>query len=188
MRYRNIALLGKAGAGKDTVAARLVQRYAYTRIAFADPVKEMSLELDPYVPTSCGVTVRLSALIADVGWDYAKTAYPEVRRILQRVGQSVRQQDPNFWADIAYDKIRAAHCWHLPVVVTDVRYENEAEMLRDCGFTFVRVTRPGAGLSGAEGAHASETALDNYAVRYTLHNTGSLADLHALVDALPVKS
>jgi hypothetical protein len=179
----NIGLIGKARSGKDTAALHLVRTRSYTRLAFADPLKEMALSINPYIPTGYGVTVRLSALIADVGWEYAKDTYPEVRRILQHTGQTVREYDDGFWLTAMRRKLNNAEAWNLPVVVTDVRYENEARMLRSRGFKLVRIVRPPTGaavtMSQARAAmHDSETALDDFAADVTIHNTASVEALY----------
>lgn len=183
--YRNIALIGKAQAGKDTVASRLVERYGFRRVAFADPLKATALRIDPLIPTATGVHVRLSQLVADVGWDYAKTTYPEVRRILQHTGGAVRVLDKELWVCAGLDAVIAHEAASLPTVVTDVRYLNEATTLRRWGFTFVRVARPGRVDSSAAGRHASETELDNWATAHSVTNFGTLDELYAQVDALP---
>jgi hypothetical protein len=181
--YKHVGLIGKARSGKDSVAKRLSERWAYTRVAFADPLKTMALDLNPLVPTVGGIHVRLSSLIGDVGWEYAKDTYPEVRRTLQKLGESVRRNDPDYWINVAMDKVSAADSWNLPVVITDVRYANEVEALRNRGFTMIRIVRPGA--SAGEGAsHESETELDTCYTELTIGNTGSLADLNATVDGL----
>jgi hypothetical protein len=181
MSYQNIAFIGKARSGKDTAGARLVENWAFTRLAFADPLKRMALEVDPYIPTGYGVTVRLSALIADVGWDYAKDRYPEVRRVLQHMGQTVRELDEGFWVRTLMDKVKAADNWNMPVVVTDCRYRNEAEALRVAGFVLVRIKRPD--LMNTD-AHASENDLNHFPADETLINAGRIFDLHTAVDAL----
>lgn len=175
---KNLALLGRARSGKDTLAARLVESHGYTRVAFADPLKRMAEEISPLVPTSNGVHVRLATLIADVGWEYAKDRYPEVRRLLQWMGHTVRDLDPDFWVRVALGAVEAAPG---PVVVTDVRYPNEAEALRARGFRMVRVIRPGQDFVSS---HTSETALDRYPPDVCLVNAGSLAELHIRADAL----
>lgn len=189
--YPHIALVGRARSGKDTVAARLVQRYAYTRVAFADPLKDMAMSANPLIEEAdgwldCGCCEEENLYLADLvhayGWERAKDDYPEIRRFLQNFGQSVRELDPDFWLNIALKKIDVADRWNLPVVMTDVRYPNELEALMICGFTVVRVTRPGTDVAGA---HESETALDGYAADVTLDNSGDLADLFQLVDHLP---
>ncbi|WP_326792035.1 hypothetical protein OHA79_09545 [Streptomyces sp. NBC_00841] len=177
MTFPNIALIGKARAGKDTVAAHLIAQHQYTRVAFADPLKEMALAVDPIVVTDdddLGVPGdRLSDVVNFWGWERAKDSLPEVRRILQHLGGAVREQDENFWLDQALNKFWAARRWNLPVVVTDCRYKNEAEALRREGFMLVRITRPGTD----PGNHASETELDCLQCDRVIHNVGTLKEL-----------
>jgi hypothetical protein len=181
--YKSIGLIGRAQSGKDTVGARLRQRYGYQRVAFADPLKRAALKLDPWVPTQYG-NRRLSVLVSDVGWDYAKTKFPEVRRILQHVGQTVREIDSEFWIRAAFPAIEAAERLGLPVVVTDVRYENERDALAERGFHMVRVTRPGLPADNVTAKHRSETELDDEWTPLTIRNSGTLDDLNRIVDSL----
>jgi hypothetical protein len=77
------------------------------------------------------------------------------------------------------------HCVWSPVVVSDVRYPNEAETLRAHGFRIIRIVRPDAEpLPGGASAHDSETALDDYVPDALIYNGGSLAELHSRADAL----
>lgn len=189
MTYQPIAFIGKARSGKDTAGTRLVQRWAFTRVAFADPLKRMALDLNPYIPTGYGVTVRLRSLVADAGWEYAKDNYPEVRRTLQRAGQTVRELDEDFWLNVALRSIDAAKGWNMPVVVTDCRYPNEAKALKARGFLMVRVQRPGGRGAMTMGQirsamHASETALDDFPADATVINGGTVFDLETQIDAL----
>ncbi|MDJ0462001.1 hypothetical protein [Streptomyces sp. H27-C3] len=192
MGYPHIALIGRARSGKDTVAARLVTRFAYTRVAFADPLKEMALSIDPvvaYEPSGFGpLPTRLSDVVRRVGWERAKEEFGEVRRTLQRVGQSVREQDAGHWVGLAMDKLDVADAWNLPVVLTDCRYPNEAAALKARGFTLVRITRPQrAAMTMGEiraALHESETALDDYPADVTIANVGTVDELNSLADTL----
>jgi hypothetical protein len=183
----NIALIGKARSGKDTAAGFLVRERAYTRVAFADPLKEMALSIDPLVPARERlIHVRLSALVRDVGWEYAKDHYPEVRSVLQRIGQTQREFDADYWVNVAARKIAGAEAWNLPVVVTDVRYLNEAVMLRARGFKMIRIIRPRIGVTTKEARaamHASENELNDYPTDAVIYNDG---DLDALGRAILV--
>lgn len=177
---RDIGVIGRARSGKDSIGARLAHRYGYQRFAFADPLKDMALEINPWVPTSPGVVVRLHRLIADVGWEYAKDHYPEVRRVLQHTGQSVRERDPDYWVRALLADLAATDG---PFVVTDVRYPNEARALARYGFRLVRVIRPSLGDPSPD-AHESETALEGFPTPVTILNNGSLADLNAHADSI----
>lgn len=186
MGHPHIALIGRARSGKDTIATRLVTRWAYTRIAFADPLKEICMSADPivaYEPSGYGpLPTRLSAVVQRYGWERAKDEFPEVRRTLQRNGQAVRDRDAGFWLSLALDKVTVADTWNLPVVVTDCRYLNEADALKARGFTLVRIVRPS--VSDRPADHESETTLDDYPADVTVANVGTVADLNALADAL----
>ncbi|MEU5160451.1 hypothetical protein AB0G74_12680 [Streptomyces sp. NPDC020875] len=193
MSYRHVGLIGAAGSGKDTVGGRLIERFAFVRVAFADPVRALALDLDPIVCTMPGpygpVPLRLSHIVRIEGWDRAKQRR-EVRRTLQRVGQSLRDRDSEVWVRPALDKIATADRWNLPIVVTDVRYRNEADALRARGALLVRIERPGDHDHQADPearAHRSETELADYPTDATLTNSGSLAELYAAADRLAVR-
>ncbi|MFJ2783674.1 MULTISPECIES: hypothetical protein [unclassified Streptomyces] len=190
MSYRHVALMGRAGSGKDSAAARLVRQHQFVRVAFADPLRDLAVSLDPIVthePAGVGsVPVRLSDVLRREGWDRAKRR-PEVRRTLQRLGQGIRDQDETYWLRAALATLDVADRWSLPVVVSDVRYANEASALRDRGALLIRIERPGASAGGEAARHVSETELDAYPADVTIQNVGTLADLHAQVDALAVR-
>ncbi|MEU6633823.1 hypothetical protein ABZ905_36975 [Streptomyces parvus] len=176
---RDIALIGRARSGKDTVGARLVDRFGYTRLAFADPLKEMALEIDPVIPMVEGIHMRLSRIVKNIGWDTAKEHFPEVRRILQHTGQTLRDRDPNYWIHTLIRNLPEPS--DIPVVVTDVRYANEADTLADHGFRLVRIDRPGV----PEMSHTSETELGNIYAPIRIVNSGTIEDLYAHADTLP---
>jgi hypothetical protein len=196
----NIGLIGKARSGKDSAAAHLVHRHAYTRLAFADPLKEMALRVDPLASTKYDGTKmdqnRLSSIVGRIGWESAKEI-PEVRRTLQRLGQAQREHDEDYWVNVLRRSLNGAERWNMPVVVSDVRYRNEALMLRSRGFRLVRLVRPAPAaitltgtdeisarhLTDSTAQHASETELDDFAADMTLVNDGSLEALNALIEA-----
>jgi hypothetical protein len=172
----HIALMGRARSGKDTLASYLVEKHGYTRVAFADPLKEMALSVDPLISTFPDMApVRLSRLVADVGWEYAKDHYPEVRRILQNLGQTVRGEIPGYWVGRAMRRILAIDG---PVVVSDCRYPDEAAALMSAGFTSVRLVRPGVETM----AHESERALSSWFSDHVIYNGGMIADMYPKVD------
>jgi len=174
---KRIAFIGRARSGKDSAAARLVERHGFTRVAFADPLKSLALSVDPLVNDG----THLSYVLQWWGWEQAKDELPEVRRVLQALGQSIRDVHPNFWVNLAMDTVGSIAG---PVVVTDCRYRNEVEALKARGFRIVRVVRPphGGELTGPQ--HVSETELDDFEPDAVLFNLGSLQDLWDRVDML----
>jgi hypothetical protein len=173
-----LGLSGYAQTGKDTVAQHLVDHYGFTRIAFADPIREALYALDPMVgdyPALPGV--RLSWIVDKSGWESVKQESSEVRRMLQRLGTEVarEQWSKDFWVDLAMKK--AAKCDN--VIFTDVRFPNEYDAIMNNGGKVWRVMKPGI---TAVNAHSSETSLDEYPFDHTIVNMGSLDDLYAAVD------
>jgi hypothetical protein len=170
--YNIIGLTGYAQSGKDTVASILVEKYGYRRIAFADKIRDFLYGINPMV--ACSPTGYLQDLVNLVGWDNAKQE-PQVRRLLQDLGISARELlDENIWITTALGKVNKDE----RVVVTDVRFENEAMMLKLMGGQLWRVKRVGF---GPVNEHVSESELDGYKVNQIFVNNGSIEDLEVLV-------
>jgi hypothetical protein len=185
-----IGLIGKARAGKDTFARRLVEKHGYQRIAFADPLKAVALAIDPivvqgdYTDPVFSPTLRLAQAVDEYGWDVAKEQIPEVRRFLQHLGAAMREKvRADLWLNLAMREVDART---TPVVITDVRYRNEAEAIAARGGKLVRIVRPGAGAGDANATHASETELDDWPAYPVIENRGTVPELHAWADWLAV--
>lgn len=69
------------------------------------------------------------------------------------------------------------------VVISDVRFGNELAAIEKAGGVVWRITRPGAGLTGAAAAHVSETELtdDMFELKDIVVNDGTLVDLAAQI-------
>ncbi len=197
MASRIIGVLGRKRHGKDTFAARLCNEHGFTRLAFADKLREAALKLDPVIPVypeeygllpggwalpygpAAPYLPRLSHLVDVLGWEAAKELR-EVRRTLQHMGVGVRDLDPDFWVRIV---LTEAAQIPGPVVVTDVRFPNEVDAVRNHfrGRT-VRIVNPRIVPPAQE--HISESALDSYTPNVTVLNTGTIEDLHRHADEL----
>ena len=170
-----IGLSGKAGSGKDTVANILVEEFGYKRVAFGDKIKECLLALDPivtwnYYESGYEDSTRLSELVAEVGWDKTKQD-PEVRRLLQRMGTEVGREILGEWVWIgaAYRNFSVKN----KVVITDVRFENEAGTIRVFHGEVWRIERDIPAINN----HASETELDGWEFDRVIQNDGTLEEL-----------
>jgi hypothetical protein len=152
-----LGLVGRKRSGKDTIARHL---HGFTRVAFADALKAAAYDADPVI--SAGGRdgfrmIRLAQLVDLVGWEDAKDSYPDVVTYLQNFGVSMRDNtDPDIWIKTAMRKATALLNDGADVVITDVRFQNEVEAVRDLGGVVGRVTRPGAPSYGANSGHVSE--------------------------------
>lgn len=187
-----IGLSGKKRSGKDTVAARLVEAHGFRRLAFADRLKRLAADLDPWLPVSypdqtdnCDPEAlrQLSELIEEYGSEGAKEI-PAVRQWYKDLGEKVRDDvDPGVWirpveADIE-EAILASYIADaggidqaVRVVVSDVRFPNEADMILRQGGQVWRIERPDT--DDHEDTHSSETALDGWPFDAWLHNVGTI--------------
>lgn len=66
---RLIALSGAKRSGKDTLADMLVNERGYVKYSFATPIKDMLLDLDPFLDGSTSVVRFIESL--DGNWDKA---------------------------------------------------------------------------------------------------------------------
>lgn len=170
---RLVGLSGYARSGKDTAAAALIAA-GWQRVAFADKLRAVADDSNPWVMQAGGSAIKLHDLVARVGWEEAKKN-PDVREFLQNLGVSVRKRlGEDTWVNAAFldvDKSR-------PVVITDCRFPNEAQAIKARGGKIVRISRDTV---RAVNAHESETALDDYQFDAYLDNSGSVEGLHEAI-------
>lgn len=177
-----VGVIGKKRSGKDSFASTLIEERGFQRFAFADPLKESVLSVNPLIYGESYVSreERVSDVVESLGWEGAKEI-PEVRRLLQEYGLAIREIQPDFWIRATMERVLDHATLSGPVVVTDVRFPNEAEEIRRAKGTLVRITRPGL---KSDDSHISETALDDYDPDHVVVNSGTLEDLAAMARGL----
>jgi hypothetical protein len=96
-----------------------------------------------------------------------------VRRILQWWGTEYRRaQDHDYWTKAWEEKLLEYDLTSTHVLVDDVRFVNELEIIKKNGGIFIKIERPG--FDGANN-HSSENSLDHYDDwNFVIHNDGSL--------------
>lgn len=169
-----IGFAGKAGSGKSTRAAAL-ERLGWRRMSFADPIRAM---LQVWMNLSIGATGETGE--TEVGLNdpeqYAKLkALPmamwggkTLRQMMQLLGTEFGRDkvDPDTWVKtmrLRIASVKFDHDWNrntdeLRIVIDDVRFDNEAEMIRSLGGTVIRLVGPEGQAIGIEG-HRSEKGL-----------------------------
>jgi len=173
-RVTVLGLSGWARSGKDTVADYLVENEGYTKVSFSAPMKEAMYRLNPRITVNEVVNTALRVGVDVYGWEGLKERSPDIRGLLQRFGTEVGREmfDENFWVDYALNSIEDGS----KVVISDVRYPNEADAIRELGGKVFRVERNGV---FAANEHASEHALDGYNFDGKIENNGSIEGLYA---------
>lgn len=173
-----LGLIGNAGAGKDTVAAFLEDEHAFERIGFADPVLDMVLALFNAAGIDGAWAVERS--LKELPTPVLNTSY---RRLAQSLGTQWGREliGPELWVTIAAHRLQQARQHQLAVVISDVRFQNEAAWIRRAGGVLVKVQRQGL---QPVAAHVSETELLGITPDYTLDNDFSVAVLFDQVEDL----
>ena len=188
-----IGLSGYARSGKDEAASVLVEEFGFRRVAFADKLREVLYQLNPFVrltpftviigqenpPKRLSEPVNLPVRVQDVinhfGWDgYKETEYAgEIRSLLQKLGTEAGRLTlwDSIWVDAAFAGTKESE----NIVVTDCRFPNEAQAIVDRGGEIWRISRTGVGPANS---HASETSLDEWPWERIILNDGSLEDFH----------
>lgn len=165
--------------GKTTAAKFLVDNHDYIRIAFADPIKfmiERLLHSAGYSPLEVRYFLNEGK---EREIDLIGTSYRHLARTLgTEWGRKLIH--PDVWLKIAESKIQHSR---PPICVDDLRFPNEAEMLKAKGFTLVKIVRPS--LRPGEDSHQSDVALRDFdSWDHVIKNDGSLEQLCARVESV----
>lgn len=172
-----IGLGYKARSGKDTAAEYLWRHFHFTRTAFADNLKK-----------ACMVIFSLTheqvfgdnKEVEDSRWNDTP------RNILQKVGTECLRR--GYHQDVWVKSLEMYLKTQSPMtdwVITDVRFPNEAEAIRNWGGVLVRVDRPNApGIATAK--HASETSMETWGGGwdFVLDNSNDLPQLYANIEIM----
>lgn len=130
-----IALTGMKSAGKSSGAKWMVRNSDRVRLSFAERPRKV-------VMTMFGIERK---------WlddpELKETEHPDwgitPRTMLRRVAMSAREKfGKDIWSEIA---LRKARSMDNPVVIDDLRFLNEARLVREEGGVIIGIERPGHG-------------------------------------------
>lgn len=170
-----VGITGKARSGKDTIAKHLWTQHEFTRIALADPMKRAAQQMFGLTDAQTWSDELKEVVIPYWGMS--------PRQMFQKLGTEAAKGTfgDDVWAKrwrLSYDMLRETD----HVVVPDIRFDIEADMIRALGGFIIEVRR-GTGLSGSTGAHASELGLSTLPEVF-IDNEGTVEELHRAFDKL----
>src|SRR3989344_2760538 len=136
-----VGIIGPAGSGKDEASTALIASMGFKKLAFGDPIKKFCL---------------------DLGWNGKKDV--RGRRLLQDLGQALRNYDIDYWVNLWSDSIEEAtrslvddiNTSPTRIVAPDVRFRNEAEKILTLGGILLNITDRKISLPDGLSNHESE--------------------------------
>jgi hypothetical protein len=140
-----IGLVGKAGHGKDSIGDVLEQQYGFNRYAMAKPLKDAIEILFGFTENQLYGSKKE---VVDPRWGVSP------RRVLQFFGTEIcRNMFPKlmptikdrFWINHLLHHVAQLHEEYednYSLVVTDIRFINEAEVIQELNGILIKVIRP----------------------------------------------
>ena len=162
------------GSGKSTVAGML---RSYKRLSFADPLRKFSAQ----ILSSLGYNGL--ACLKDKKEDKIVEIGVSPRQMMQTLGTEWGRScvHPDLWIMVAAGAVEKQLKRGRNVVIDDVRFPNEAEMIRRLGGELWLIDRPGVHY---DGDHSSEGALADVLPDAVVHNSGTFSHLREVVAGL----
>lgn len=194
-------LTGQAKAGKDT-ACRLLQEWGeangheFIRGSFAHLLKESAFsiftnDVEDYEEFANHIKENGSVVLFE-DFGLKKPLYGLTgREFLQRYGTEAHRNvfGNNFWVEQfenKYDLTEFSNNKYVHLVITDVRFDNEAHLVHEYGGEVVEITRPDL---DSKDKHASESGINPDLVQYEIINyvDETFKDsIEELIDFLPL--
>ena len=149
-----IGISGKKGSGKDTFY-KIVREINsdFVNLKFADKLKSICAEITG-LPINYFYDRDYYGIYLD-RWGMT------IREFMQKLGtEALRENfDPEIWVKSLMVEIEDRN---QPAIITDVRFKNEANAIKDAGGYLVRINPGFSSYENTNDQHRSEIELDDY--------------------------
>jgi len=183
-----IGITGKLGSGKTTVADYLRTNHDFSEYPMARPLKEIGLLFGFSHQQMYGT--QEEKLEVHPYWGVSG------RQFLQKVGTELfRDQLPKvlpemninrtIWTDIF--KYKYQRNPQIDYVISDIRFKDEAETIRELGGIIIRTVRTNkiSSATGEEHSHVSELEMDGIEADIVINNDVlSLPEVYKILDEI----
>ena len=173
---KKIGITGGIGSGKSTVAKHLSnKRIPFSRTKFSGTLKKMLMQIP-------NVTVdMIEGELKEEPQELFGGKTP--REVMQTLGTEWGRDSvySKIWLDAWERSVRDL----TYVVVEDLRYLNEAELIKNRGGKIWRIRRPDYFFGhSTKYDHISETEMEGIKPDLVIRNSGSVEELHAMIDSI----
>ena len=199
---RVIGFAGRMRNGKTQSALYLVDKYDYVKLSCANALKKLcanllNIDLDRLnqmkndnepihvQPDETWAITIANAIGVDkdiVAHDLEGVIFKDVRDVLQYVGTDIiRKHKENWHVDILRSEIASLLEQEYKVVIDDVRFTNECDMIKEFGGEVYFVSRRGYNIAST---HESENILngDMFDYYHTIYNNQDIEYLNWIVE------
>ena len=204
-----IGILGNIGSGKNTVAQYLATQGCIPT-SFAGPIKDLCTSVFGWPRDMLeGETDESREFRENIDLYWSKKLgipYFTPRLALQLIGTEVMRDHfhPDIWLNSLEYRVKKLHNENECVVISDVRFKNELDLIKRVGGTTILVQRDerpewyDIALAANNGdavakhimsrdfkhVHESEWDWVGCDIDYTINNNGTLEDLYANIDVI----
>lgn len=178
-----IGLTGPAGCGKTTIANYMHEEHGFYHLAFATPIKEaLTAMLGISVDRLDDHRYKDLPLVPAIG--------KSPRELMQTLGTEWGRNmiNPDLWGVLLQSKINfnSQIAPNQPIVISDVRFENEADRIRNQGGKIWHITRPNNPHNIGK-THASEQPIKLFPDDIEIVNWAEIDELKTIVDLLLIQ-
>lgn len=169
-----IGLTGNTFSGKDTAGLYMAKAHNFALFAFADPIRD-------------GLAAMLDIGVNDFSPERKEAVIPWIgkspRQLMQTLGTEWGRNlvSQTLWTTHMRRRIDQAIRAGDDVVITDVRFNTEAVMIKSLGGEIWRIYRPDAETT-RHNQHASETEACELPADRALMNDGTMEQLYEQID------
>lgn len=197
-----IGFAGRMRNGKTQSALYLVDKYDYVKLSCAGALKKLcakllNIDLDTlnqmkndnipihFQPDETWATTIAKAIDIDkdvIMQDLKNVVFKDVRDVLQYVGTDIiRKHKENWHVDILRSEIASLLEQGYRIVIDDVRFINECDMIKEFGGDVYFVNRKGYNIISS---HQSENVLDDsmFDAEHTIYNNQDIEYLNWVVE------
>ena len=176
-----IGILGNKRHGKDTISDYLVQQFNFTKDALATPIKDICEILFHFDND------QLYGDKKEIPDEYWNVSARQVMQFIgtdlfrNQMGKLIPDMKNNFWIrhfEYKYYKIYQ----NKNIVVSDIRFQNEVDMIHSLGGIIIKVYRPDYPIDTKHPSEKGIHIIKNY--DYQIINDSNKQDLYKKINEL----